>query len=138
MAMRARIDALERQISDLGHTPAPAAASERELARFVGAPKSEYTTELQFLYPHVDGTPPTMPCFRLINDLGEVQPGAEVPELDDETMLGMQATMVRVSEFDKVFNDAQRQGRLSFYFTNRGEEACSVGSGAAPRARRHE
>ena len=36
--------------------------------------------------------------------------------------------MVRVSEFDKVFNDAQRQGRLSFYFTNRGEEAVAVGS----------
>jgi len=134
MAMRARIDALEKQISDLGHTPAPAAAPEREPARFVGAPKSEYTTDLQFLYPHVDGTPPTMPCFRLINDLGEVQAGAEVPELDEETMLGMQATMVRVSEFDKVFNDAQRQGRISFYMTSRGEEACSVASAAALHA----
>ena len=33
--------------------------------------------------------------------------------------------MVRVSEFDKVFNDAQRQGRISFYMTSRGEEARS-------------
>ena len=39
--------------------------------------------------------------------------------------------MVRVSEFDKVFNDAQRQGRISFYLTSRGEEACSVASAAA-------
>ena len=39
--------------------------------------------------------------------------------------------MVRVSEFDKVFNDAQRQGRISFYMTSRGEEACSVVSAAA-------
>ena len=39
--------------------------------------------------------------------------------------------MVRVSEFDKVFNDAQRQGRISFYLTGRGEEACSVASAAA-------
>ena len=39
--------------------------------------------------------------------------------------------MVRVSEFDKIFNDAQRQGRISFYMTSRGEEACSVGSAAA-------
>ena len=136
--MRARIDALERQISDLGHTPAPATTQprEREPARFVGAPKSEYTTELKFLYPHVDGTPPTMPCFRLINDLGEMQPGAEhaLPELDEATMLEMQATMVRVSEFDKVFNDAQRQGRISFYMTSRGEEACSVASAAALHA----
>ena len=42
-----------------------------------------------------------------------------------------QITMVRVSEFDKVFNDAQRQGRISFYLTGRGEEACSVASAAA-------
>jgi len=49
-------------------------------------------------------------------------------------MVRMQKTMVCVNEFDKVFNEAQRQGRLSFYFTNRGEEACSVGSGAALEA----
>ena len=45
----------------------------------------------------------------------------------------MMETMLRVSEFDKVFNDAQRQGRISFYLTSRGEEACSVGSAAALR-----
>ena len=31
-------------------------------------------------------------------------------------------TMVRVSEFDKIYLDAQRQGRISFYMTSRGEE----------------
>ena len=31
----------------------------------------------------------------------------------------------------KVFNDAQRQGRISFYMTSRGEEACSVASAMA-------
>jgi len=43
----------------------------------------------------------------------------------------MITTMVSVNEFDKVYNDAQRQGRLSFYFTNRGEEAVAVGTAAA-------
>lgn len=43
----------------------------------------------------------------------------------------MMVTMVQVSEFDKIFLDAQRQGRISFYMTSRGEEAASVGSAAA-------
>jgi hypothetical protein len=47
-------------------------------------------------------------------------PGATLPEIDKETCVKMITTMVSVNEFDKVYNDAQRQGRLSFYFTNRG------------------
>jgi 2-oxoisovalerate dehydrogenase E1 component alpha subunit len=100
------------------------------ISRFVGA-QSEYTRTLKFLYPHVDSLPPAFPAFRLIDDAGVPVDGAVLPEIDSEKMRQMQKTMIRVSEFDKVFNDAQRQGRLSFYFTNRGEEACSVGSGAA-------
>lgn len=39
--------------------------------------------------------------------------------------------MPGLSEFDKVFLDAQRQGRISFYLTSRGEEACTIGAAAA-------
>ena len=35
----------------------------------------------------------------------------------------MMTVMIRVNEFDKIFLDAQRQGRISFYMTSRGEEA---------------
>ena len=72
-----------------------------------------------------------MPTFRLIDDDGVPIEGAVLPEIDKETCVAMQETMVRVNEFDRVFYDAQRQGRLSFYFTNRGEEAQAVGSAAA-------
>ena len=61
-----------------------------------------------------------MPCFRLMDDEGVAVPGATLPEIDKETCVKMISTMVSVNEFDKVYNDAQRQGRLSFYFTNRG------------------
>ena len=107
-------------------------ASGAELSRFVGA-RSEYTPELRYLYPHADAVPPAFPCFRLIDDNGVPVEGAALPDIAPAVMRRMQQTMVKVSEFDKVFNEAQRQGRLSFYFTNRGEEACSVGSGAALR-----
>jgi len=74
-----------------------------------------------------------MPCFRIMDDLGRVVPGAEahVPDLSREHLLACMHTMLRVSEFDKIFLDAQRQGRISFYLTSRGEEAASVGSAAA-------
>ncbi|CAN0004974.1 unnamed protein product [Heterosigma akashiwo] len=39
--------------------------------------------------------------------------------------------MVRLQMMDNVFYDAQRQGRISFYMTHTGEEACSVASAAA-------
>jgi len=39
--------------------------------------------------------------------------------------------MMRTQEFDKVFLDSQRQGRVPFYLTSRGEEAAAVGSAAA-------
>ena len=81
----------------------------------------------------VDHIPPVLPCLRLIDDLGEVVPGAAaaVPEIADEEALMIQKTMVRQSEFDKIFNEAQRQGRVAFYLTSRGEEACAVASAAA-------
>lgn len=38
--------------------------------------------------------------------------------------------MVRTHVMDKIFYEAQRQGRISFYMTSTGEEAASVGSAA--------
>lgn len=108
-------------------------ADQPELSRFVGA-QTPYTTTCHFYYPHIDDLPAAMPVFRVMDDDGVIVPGAIAPELDQETAVRMMETMVNVNEFDKVFFDAQRQGRLSFYFTNRGEEAQAVGSGAALKA----
>jgi len=100
------------------------------LSRFVGA-QTPYTHECSFYYPHVHDLPAAMPVFRLMDDEGVAVAGGVLPDLDEPTCVRMMETMVSVNEFDKVFFDAQRQGRLSFYFTNRGEEACAVGSCAA-------
>ena len=107
-------------------------AVEPELSNHVGA-RAEFTTEVYFWRHDVDHIPPVLPCLRLIDDLGEVVPGAAaaVPEIADEEALMIQKTMVRQSEFDKIFNEAQRQGRVAFYLTSRGEEACAVASAAA-------
>ena len=107
-----------------------AVRADGESSLFLGA-QSAYTTDPSFYYPKEHTLPALMPCFRLMDDEGVAVPGATLPELDKETCVKMITTMVSVNEFDKVYNDAQRQGRLSFYFTNRGEEAVAVGTAAA-------
>lgn len=43
----------------------------------------------------------------------------------------MYKCMVMLNTMDKILYDAQRQGRISFYMTNYGEEATHIGSAAA-------
>ena len=40
---------------------------------------------------------------------------------------------LKLNEMDRILYDAQRQGRISFYMTNYGEEAAQIGSVAALR-----
>ena len=114
--LRAEIAALKAQLTSLGSVPVARKPGEQSF--FAGA-ASEYTTELKFFQPHIDGalkplaltptptlgrepratasdlrtdTPPTLPCFRLINDMGEVCPGAELLMIDKETAMAMQVT----------------------------------------------
>ena len=100
-----------------------------EHSHFAGA-QSSFTTDPNFWH---HATPaPAMPCFRIMDDSGAIVEGAEDPAwLTREHALAMMTSMVRVSEFDKIFLSAQRQGRISFYMSSRGEEAASVCSAAA-------
>jgi len=42
----------------------------------------------------------------------------------------MYKSMVLLSIMDKMLYESQRQGRISFYMTNEGEEAIQIGSAA--------
>lgn len=112
-------------------TAALDAGAEGSVGHYVGQPNTKFTSTLQYFHPQVHDLPAIMPTFRLMDDEGVPLPGAVLPDLSKEACVSMMETMIRVSEFDRVFYDAQRQGRLSFYFTNRGEEAQAVGSAAA-------
>ena len=46
-------------------------------------------------------------------------------------MLRAHRQIVRLREMDTIFQNAQRQGRISFYMTCRGEEAIHFGSASA-------
>ena len=135
--LRQELDEAKREIEQLKSSlasSAPAAGiDDREQSYFVGASSSAYTSSLKFWDPHRDAAPPVLPVFRLMDDLGKIVPGGEsaLPNLTRDEALAMMVTMMRTQEFDKVYLESQRQGRIAFYLTSRGEEAASVGSAAA-------
>lgn len=45
-------------------------------------------------------------------------------------LVKMYKSMVLLSIMDKLLYESQRQGRISFYMTNEGEEAIQIGSAA--------
>ncbi|KUF87603.1 Cyst germination specific acidic repeat protein [Phytophthora nicotianae] len=74
-----------------------------------------------------------IPCFRILNENGDVVEGATDPQLSQDLCTQIYSQMIRLNTMDNIFYDAQRQGRISFYMTSYGEEAISFGSSSALR-----
>ena len=68
--------------------------------------------------------------LRQLSPEGVLADGVELP-FSEEVAVEMYRTMLRSSVFDGILLEMQRQGRISFYCTNWGEEATAVGSAAA-------
>ena len=71
------------------------------------------------------------PVFRMLDLNGKIMDGVKDPNLDPQVMKNMYTIMGRSQALDDVFYNAQRQGRISFYMQNSGEEATHVGSASA-------
>jgi len=52
-------------------------------------------------------------------------------QLDKDTVVKMYRDMTLLNTMDKILYESQRQGRISFYMTNFGEEGTHIGSAAA-------
>ncbi|GAB1601497.1 2-oxoisovalerate dehydrogenase subunit alpha, mitochondrial-like [Argonauta hians] len=90
--------------------------------------RSRYTPTLEFLRSDMyDG----IPVYRVMNKKGEIIEKTQDPQLDDDTVLKMYHDMTLLNTMDRVLYDSQRQGRISFYMTNYGEEGTHIGSAAA-------
>ncbi len=46
-------------------------------------------------------------------------------------VIKMYKTMTQLNTMDRILYESQRQGRISFYMTNYGEEGTHIGSAAA-------
>jgi 2-oxoisovalerate dehydrogenase E1 component alpha subunit len=68
-----------------------------------------------------------IPVFRVLDLKGNPMPNVTLPKLDKNLAIEMYKTMIREQAVDDIFYNAQRQGRISFYMQNSGEEATHVG-----------
>ena len=83
---------------------------------------------MDFLRPdQYDG----IPIYRVTDMDGDVIHAEQDPGLDDDHMIHMYKSMTLLNTMDKILYESQRQGRISFYMTNYGEEATHIGSAAA-------
>ncbi|KAL5008673.1 hypothetical protein ScPMuIL_014254 [Solemya velum] len=90
--------------------------------------RSQFTSRLEFLEPdRFEG----IPVYRVMSRNGEIPEKDQDPHLDKETVLKMYHDMTLLNTMDRILYESQRQGRISFYMTNYGEEGTHVGSAAA-------
>ncbi|KAA0184758.1 2-oxoisovalerate dehydrogenase subunit alpha mitochondrial [Fasciolopsis buskii] len=89
---------------------------------------ANFTHKLDIIQPE---NSPSVPFYRVLDQNGvALDPECE-PDLDKDLVLRMFQTMVQLNTADRILYESQRQGRISFYMTNYGEEAAQVGSAAA-------
>ena len=96
------------------------------MSDFLGA-SSPFTTDPSLTLP---SSYAPIPCFRLTSPSGHLLTPYTIPHTPS-TLITFYTTMLYTHTLDQIFYDAQRQGRISFYMTNYGEEASHVGSVAA-------
>ncbi|XP_004349331.2 branched chain keto acid dehydrogenase E1 [Capsaspora owczarzaki ATCC 30864] len=107
-----------------GKTPAEGP----EMTLYPGA-TAPFTDKLEFLRNGTDRGP--IPCYRIMDRTGTILDGSQDPNFDTATLEKMYVTMSRLNVMDGILYESQRQGRISFYMTNYGEEATHIGSAAA-------
>lgn len=54
-----------------------------------------------------------------------------IVQLSKEMVVKMYKDMTLLNTMDRILYESQRQGRISFYMTNYGEEGTHIGSAAA-------
>lgn len=88
----------------------------------------EYVNNLEFLEPKDSDA---IPIYQVLKADGTLISSSQDPQIPDDMLLKMYKTMMTHNQMDNIMYDAQRQGRVSFYMTNYGEEATQIGSAAA-------
>ncbi|KAL3110731.1 hypothetical protein niasHT_011236 [Heterodera trifolii] len=96
--------------------------------KYLGNREVKFTEKLEF---RSSANEVPMPIYQCINSRGEFVDGSEESHLPKEIAVKMYKEMVKLNTMDKILYESQRQGRISFYMTNFGEEASHMGSAAA-------
>lgn len=103
-------------------------SDESKFIDFPGIRQTIYTTEPVFQQPDDISS---IPIYRLLDRSGNILDASQEPQLSHEMVRKMYRNMIDLNVMDKILYESQRQGRISFYMTNYGEEATHIGSAAA-------
>ncbi|XP_003222955.1 2-oxoisovalerate dehydrogenase subunit alpha, mitochondrial isoform X1 [Anolis carolinensis] len=98
-----------------------------EKPQFPGA-SAEFVDRLEFIQPNVISG---IPIYRVMDRQGQIVNLSEDPQLSKEQVLKFYKSMTLLNTMDRILYESQRQGRISFYMTNYGEEGTHIGSAAA-------
>ncbi|KAJ1497783.1 hypothetical protein HMI56_005403 [Coelomomyces lativittatus] len=93
---------------------------------FPGAVTSQYSETLEFVH-----NTSVIPTFRVLDKHGKIMNQKHAPKITQEWGRKVYKDMLTLNVMDMILYEAQRQGRISFYMTNYGEEATHMGSAAA-------
>ncbi len=74
---------------------------------------------------------PTLGLFQVLNPDGQLVEGTPVPDIDEATLRAMYGHMRRVRILEDRMVLLQRQGRIGFYGSCRGQEATPIATAAA-------
>ena len=90
--------------------------------------KKTFTNELEYLEQKKP-----YPLFRVMDLEGNII-NNQYENIDKDICLKVLDTMFKVREVDQVYQNAQRQGRISFFMTSKFEEAAILGvaTGTSP------
>ncbi|XP_050544720.1 2-oxoisovalerate dehydrogenase subunit alpha, mitochondrial isoform X2 [Daktulosphaira vitifoliae] len=93
---------------------------------YIGLKNTIYSNILNIVEP---SSTKSRPIFRVLQTFEEcVETDQPIMVPNNEELIKMYKTMVLLSIMDKILYESQRQGRISFYMTNEGEEALQIGS----------
>ena len=101
------------------------ACNKSTLSKFPGA-QTSFTSILNLNVPTSKRE-----CYRVLDESGKFVDKKYKLKVNLDQLQEMYKTMVKLMAMDQVFYDAQRQGRISFYMQNFGEEAVQIGSASA-------
>ncbi|OXU29402.1 hypothetical protein TSAR_002198 [Trichomalopsis sarcophagae] len=97
--------------------------------RSYSIPKAVYTSKLSFIN---DDSNSAIPTYQVMSNERSVKSlKIQDSRINKDSLVKAYKTMLQLHTMDSILYESQRQGRISFYMTNFGEEAVQIGSAAA-------
>ncbi|KAL8133767.1 2-oxoisovalerate dehydrogenase subunit alpha 1, mitochondrial-like [Apium graveolens] len=87
-----------------------------------------FTTDMKFI---AGSSKDRIHCYRILDNSDHQILSSNSELISKELAVKLYSNMVTLQMLDTIFNEAQRQGRISFYLTSNGEEAINIASAAA-------